>query len=58
MRALVCRCVVVVVVDVSVFVAQPTSAITQTPKTTGINFFMNTLLPETPLLFDSFFRVP
>ena len=58
MLALGCRSlVVVVVVDVSVLV-QPTSAITQTPKTNGINFFMSTVLPETPGPFDSFFRVP
>jgi len=44
------------VVAVSV-VVQPTSAITQTPKTTGISFFMSTLLPETHGPFDSFFRV-
>jgi hypothetical protein len=57
-RALVCRCVVVVVVvDVCGVVSQPTSAITQTPKTSGINFFMNTLLPKKPASFDSFFRV-
>ncbi|MFN2621209.1 MAG: hypothetical protein ABR611_00015 [Chthoniobacterales bacterium] len=41
MLALGCRSlVVVVVVDVSVVVVQPTSAITQTPRTTGISFFM------------------
>jgi hypothetical protein len=61
MRAVGCRCAVVVVVVVVVavvavsVVVQPTSAITQTPKTTGINFFMSTLLPETPRPFDSFF---
>lgn len=33
--------VVVLVVVVSVVVLQPTSAITQTPRTSGINFFMN-----------------
>jgi len=41
MLALGCRSLVVVdVVVVSVVVVQPTSAITQTPKTTGISFFM------------------
>jgi hypothetical protein len=45
---------VVVVVDVSVLV-QPTSAITQTPKTSGMSFFMSALLPETPPPFDSYF---
>jgi len=38
MCALGSRCVVVVVV--SVVAVQPTSAITQTPKTTGISFFI------------------
>jgi hypothetical protein len=41
----VCRSLVVVEVVVSV-VVQPTSAITQTPRTTGISFFMIGLLPK------------
>jgi hypothetical protein len=32
--------VVVVVVEVSVVVVQPTSAITHAPRTSGISFFM------------------
>jgi hypothetical protein len=41
MEALGCRSLVVVeVVVVSVVAVQPTSAITQTPRTTGISFFI------------------
>lgn len=53
-RALDCRCVVVVVVVVVagvvvvVVVVQPTIATIQTPKTTGINFFMATAYQNTP----------
>lgn len=40
--ALFCRVVVLLVVVVdSVVVVQPTNAITQTPKTNGINFFIS-----------------
>ncbi|HZE12184.1 MAG TPA: hypothetical protein VE086_00365, partial [Chthoniobacterales bacterium] len=45
-RAFVCRWVVDVVV--SVVVVQPTSAITQTARTSGINFFMMIALPKPP----------
>jgi hypothetical protein len=38
--------VVVVVLGVVVVVVQPTSAITQTPKTSGISFFIGPVLPE------------
>jgi heme/copper-type cytochrome/quinol oxidase subunit 2 len=41
--------VVVVVVGAVVVVVQPTSATTQTPKTSGINFFMPLVLSERPI---------
>jgi hypothetical protein len=53
-EVVVCRSLVVVVVDVSV-VVQPTSAITQTPRTAGISFFMTTFY-QVALLRSILFR--